>query len=288
MVFTTRPYEQFLEWCRAHGGALGRRAWEIGTNTDRTNRTGHLMRGYLASVQFLHQNPNVANWIVSNPATVSEPFPASAVEFVAPWSAFLRSRRNRIDHAILHRILPRSLGGETVRGGGGGYPFKLAMRLAAQTIVAGFAIQPVKTIAPKYRMVRRREVFRDPLMLKELKALYDHRCQVCGGTINLGANRFYCEGHHLRPLGREHNGSDDESNIVILCPNHHAEFDYFLYAILDTVQQSARLEHMYRPLGTGESTLVLRHALAAENIDYVIEQFLTRLDLYFARKGSKA
>lgn len=36
----------------------------------------------------------------------------------------------------------------------------------------------------------------------------------------------YSEAHHIRPLGDLHRGNDVKENIVILCPNHHAEFDY--------------------------------------------------------------
>jgi predicted restriction endonuclease len=37
---------------------------------------------------------------------------------------------------------------------------------------------------------------------------------------------FYCEAHHIRPLGSPHDGPDEESNLVIVCPNHHVLLDY--------------------------------------------------------------
>ena len=72
------------------------------------------------------------------------------------------------------------------------------------------------------------------------------------------------------------------SNVVILCPNHHTEFDYFLFAILDFTGKKRAVEHMYRKLGRNERSITIKHRIARENVDYVIEQFLTRLDLYFA------
>ena len=34
------------------------------------------------------------------------------------------------------------------------------------------------------------------------------------------------EGHHLKPLGEPHNGPDIGENILILCPNLHAQCDF--------------------------------------------------------------
>ena len=156
------------------------------------------------------------------------------------------------------------------------------MRLAAAYLVETHAGAVPAEPEPKYRMVRRKEFDRDYEALNELKARYDYRCQICGMTIDLGGGRSYCEGHHLRPLGRDHNGSDDVSNVVILCPNHHTEFDYFLFAILAFTGKKRAVEHMYRELERNERSITIKHRIARENVDYVIEQFLTRLDLYFA------
>lgn len=66
---------------------------------------------------------------------------------------------------------------------------------------------------------------RDTSMSRELKKLYNNHCQICGNTIVTGINRNYSEAHHLKPLGNPHYGPDIESNLIVLCPNHHAEFD---------------------------------------------------------------
>jgi 5-methylcytosine-specific restriction endonuclease McrA len=73
-------------------------------------------------------------------------------------------------------------------------------------------------------------IIRDTNITKDLKALYKNRCQIC--NLVIGFNDVgYSEAHHIMPLGNPHNGSDSKSNIVILCPNHHAEFDYGYIAI---------------------------------------------------------
>lgn len=80
--------------------------------------------------------------------------------------------------------------------------------------------EPPQTVVST--VVRR---IRDTPMSQRLKQKYNHHCQICGKTIIVGVNRCYSEAHHLRPLGKPHYGPDIESNLIVLCPNHHAEFD---------------------------------------------------------------
>jgi len=156
------------------------------------------------------------------------------------------------------------------------------MRLTAEFLadmVSAAAERAEGKIPAKYRMVRRKEFDRDYPQIEELKRRYQYKCQVCQHRIEVGGGRYYCEGHHLRPLGREHRGPPEASNVVILCPNHHAEFDLFLFAILDYKGRKRKLEHMLRSLEATETHLLVRHRIAPEHVDYVTEQFLTRLDL---------
>jgi hypothetical protein len=69
-------------------------------------------------------------------------------------------------------------------------------------------------------------IVRDTAKAKRLKTLYDHRCQLCGIRLPISNNTYCIEVHHLRPLGAEHSGVDDFGNMLVLCPNHHALFDY--------------------------------------------------------------
>ena len=59
-----------------------------------------------------------------------------------------------------------------------------------------------------------------------MKSEYYNYCQICKTRIPLGKNSYYSEAHHIRPLGSNHKGPDIKENLVVLCPNHHAEFDY--------------------------------------------------------------
>lgn len=68
-------------------------------------------------------------------------------------------------------------------------------------------------------------IIRDTAISSELKLLYDHRCQLCETQL-LVCERPYCEAHHIRPLGRPHDGSDNRENMICVCPNCHVLLDY--------------------------------------------------------------
>lgn len=70
---------------------------------------------------------------------------------------------------------------------------------------------------------------RDTSKVKKLKKLYDNKCQICSHTFEYKKNQFYSEVHHYNPL--KNNADDDIDNMIVVCPNHHAEFDYNLIAI---------------------------------------------------------
>lgn len=74
-------------------------------------------------------------------------------------------------------------------------------------------------------------IIRDTNLSRSVKLKYNSKCQVCGCSILLPNSHCYIEGHHLKPLGGDHAGPDIKGNIIILCPNHHAEFDYGSIAI---------------------------------------------------------
>lgn len=74
-------------------------------------------------------------------------------------------------------------------------------------------------------------ILRDTDLARQIKALHDYRCQICGLTIQLPDGSFYAEAHHIQPLGAPHDGLDTRGNIICVCPNHHAELDYGVISI---------------------------------------------------------
>lgn len=82
---------------------------------------------------------------------------------------------------------------------------------------------PQKNFSEVYRFLR------DSSLVKQLKMLYQNKCQICNYTFEYQKNKFYSEVHHYNPL--EENGNDDVDNMIVVCPNHHAEFDHKIIAI---------------------------------------------------------
>jgi hypothetical protein len=92
---------------------------------------------------------------------------------------------------------------------------------------------------------------RDTAQSRWLKVLYNWRCQLCGTRIQLTGELWYAEAHHIRPLGRGHDGPDAANNILVVCPNHHVMLDF----------GSIRLD-------STEIALCEGHKLGAEFIEY--------------------
>ena len=68
-------------------------------------------------------------------------------------------------------------------------------------------------------------------LVEALRELYGGRCQICACDPPVVYGTGLCEAHHVRWLSR--GGSDDLSNLALLCPNHHravhscdAQFDW--------------------------------------------------------------
>jgi len=65
---------------------------------------------------------------------------------------------------------------------------------------------------------------RDNVTVANLKKLRNFTCQICQCQIKKADSSFYIEAAHIYPkaLG----GEESLRNLLILCPNHHKEFDY--------------------------------------------------------------
>jgi len=73
-------------------------------------------------------------------------------------------------------------------------------------------------------------IVRDTAVTREVKRLYDYRCQVCDERIETPTGP-YAEAAHITPLGRPHDGPDTLANVLCLCPTHHAGFDLYALAV---------------------------------------------------------
>jgi putative restriction endonuclease len=120
---------------------------------------------------------------------------------------------------------------------------------------------------PRYEATVSR-LIRDTRLTRQVKALHGSRCQVCGERLATPAG-FYAEAAHIRPLGAPHFGPDTLGNVLCLCPNHHALFDFGSFSVApdysllglpgqlrlqashqpDLVHLAYHRQHIYRPLG---------------------------------------
>ena len=64
---------------------------------------------------------------------------------------------------------------------------------------------------------------RDNKTIALIKLLRDFKCQICGNTIIKKDGNKYIEAAHIKP--KHQKGRETLSNIILLCPNHHKEFD---------------------------------------------------------------
>lgn len=113
-------------------------------------------------------------------------------------------------------------------------------------------------------------IIRNTQLVKRLKAAYECRCQVCGDQRKKISGSPYAEGHHLQPLGSPHRGPDVEENIVILCPNHHADFDY---GMIEVDPDSLEIDHAYDDEISGrELRINADHDIDPEFLRYHAEQ----------------
>ena len=69
-------------------------------------------------------------------------------------------------------------------------------------------------------------VLRDTALAREIKESQRYKCQLCGNVLKFSDGTLYAEAHHVKPLGKPHNGPDVGENIICVCPNCHALVDY--------------------------------------------------------------
>lgn len=107
---------------------------------------------------------------------------------------------------------------------------------------------------------------RDEKLVRKMKRLYDDTCQLCGDRRLQGDDIGYSYVHHIKPLGKEHSGPDIPKNVVVLCPNHHDDFDN---GMLTVDPETLEISHRYEDALTGDTMITKRgHEIGAEFLAY--------------------
>ena len=88
------------------------------------------------------------------------------------------------------------------------------------------AIHELKTLTPKSPEVvtfKGKQYKRDNNTIAQLKFLRGFKCQICNIGILTEKKTLYVEAAHIK--AKRHKVPEAPDNILILCPNHHKEFD---------------------------------------------------------------
>lgn len=126
---------------------------------------------------------------------------------------------------------------------------------------------------PDRRMGQVLRVVRDTKQSRFVKELYEYHCQVCGMAIYAPKLKsvWYCEAHHLQPLGRRYSGPDHASNIVALCPNHHSMMDLGVLAI-DPINLTILARHIGESTQDRLLTLRKEHGLNQKYLQFHLDK----------------
>jgi 5-methylcytosine-specific restriction endonuclease McrA len=76
---------------------------------------------------------------------------------------------------------------------------------------------------PQQVVINGKTYDRDNKTIATLKILRDFKCQICGNSILKKNGERYIEAAHIKRKSEK--GSETPDNILVLCPNHHKEFD---------------------------------------------------------------
>lgn len=113
-------------------------------------------------------------------------------------------------------------------------------------------------------------IVRNTHLAKDLKEQYQHHCQICGDTRHRTPLEHYSEVHHIKPLGRPHEGPDMKKNMLVLCPNHHADFDH---GVVHINPDDLEITHATDDAVSGDNLRIKpEHELDREFIEYHNEQ----------------
>ena len=85
-------------------------------------------------------------------------------------------------------------------------------------------LKGLKPTDPETVIINSKSYKRDNRTIAQIKFLRDFKCQICSTTIKKKDGTFYVEAAHIKP--KHEKGRETPDNLLLLCPNHHKEFDY--------------------------------------------------------------
>ncbi len=88
-----------------------------------------------------------------------------------------------------------------------------------------------KDIADEKVTINHKSYKRDNKTIALIKVLRNFQCQICGHSITKRDGNKYVEAAHIMPKHKR--GKENANNIILLCPNHHKEFDLGVLNIIE-------------------------------------------------------
>ena len=85
-------------------------------------------------------------------------------------------------------------------------------------------LKSLKETEPEVVIINQKSFKRDNKTIAQLKILRKFECQICGAKILKKNNDYYIEAAHIKSKNQK--GRETPDNLLILCPNHHKEFDH--------------------------------------------------------------
>lgn len=133
------PLAEFIRYCSMSGGKAATDVIRIHANIDDNNRQGHVKQGYYGAQRFFQEYPQYKNTVAQS--SPDHPFEIEDSELLDDWRRFLNDFQDEAssgydyDIGTLIRILPASMGGIVIGGGGGGFPLKIVFPIIARMLV---------------------------------------------------------------------------------------------------------------------------------------------------------
>jgi len=85
-------------------------------------------------------------------------------------------------------------------------------------------LKSLKQIDSEEVIINSKSYKRDNKTVAQIKFLRDFKCQICSTMIRKKDGTYYIEAAHIKP--KHQKGRETPDNIILLCPNHHKEFDF--------------------------------------------------------------
>ncbi|MCY4491130.1 MAG: HNH endonuclease [Thaumarchaeota archaeon] len=82
----------------------------------------------------------------------------------------------------------------------------------------------IEPISSEFIEITGKAYKRNNVVIALLKKRQDYKCQICQTRIRKKKDGFYIEAAHIK--SKSEKGPENRKNILILCPNHHKEFDF--------------------------------------------------------------